>query len=105
MFEGSPAKNLWATISGLLVETPASPALREALYEVAASIPGIAVNDDYVDALGRTGTALTLADQTLVINPASGQLLAWIDVTPGGVPGTTPLTYTYTYQGPTTSAP
>jgi hypothetical protein len=101
---GSPAENLWSTIMGLLVETPASPALREALYDVAASIPGIAVNDDYIDALGRTGTALTLGGQTLVLNPASGELLAWIDVTPG-LPGSSPLTYTYTYQGPTTSEP
>jgi len=105
LIDGSPARNLWSTITDLLVETPASPALREALYEVAASIPGIAVNEDYIDALGRTGTALTLGGQTLVINPASGQLLAWIDVTPVGVPGSFPFAYTYTYQGPTTSEP
>jgi hypothetical protein len=101
---GSPAKNLWSTVLGLLVETPASPALREALYDVAASIPGVAVNGDYTDALGRTGTALRLGGQTLVINPANGQLLAWIDAEPG-VAGSFPVAYTYTYQGPATSEP
>jgi hypothetical protein len=103
--DGSPAKDLWSTIVGLLAETPASPALRQALYEVAASIPGITVNSDYIDALGRTGTALTLGDQTLVINPATAELLAWTDATPGAAPGSSPVTYTYTYQGPTTSEP
>jgi hypothetical protein len=101
---GSPAKNLWSTVVGLLVETPASPALREALYDVAASIPGVAVNGDYTDSLGRTGTALRLGDQTLVIDPANGQLLAWIDAEPG-VAGSSPVAYTYTYQGPATSEP
>jgi hypothetical protein len=101
---GSPAKNLWSTVLGLLAETPASPALREALYEVAAGIPGITVNSEHIDALGRTGTALTFDHQTLVINPATAQLLAWTDAQPG-VAGSSPVTYTYTYQGPATSAP
>jgi hypothetical protein len=83
-------------VLGLLVETPASPALREALYDVAASIPGVAVNGDYTDSLGRTGTALSLGGETLVIDPASGQLLAWIDAD---------FAYTYTFKGPATSAP
>jgi hypothetical protein len=101
---GSRARNLWSVVLGLLLETPASPALREALYNVAASIPGVEVNDDYTDSLGRTGTALGLGEQTLVIDPASGQLLAWIDDEPG-VAGSSPVAYTYTYQGPATSAP
>jgi hypothetical protein len=92
----SRAQDLWATVLGLLVETPASPALREALYEVAADIPGVAVNEDYTDSLGRTGTALGLGEETLVIDPANGQLLAWIDHD---------VAYTYTFQGPATSEP
>jgi hypothetical protein len=101
---GSAAKNLWSTVFGLLVETPASPALREALYDVAASLPGVAVNGDYTDSLGQTGTALRLGLETLVINPANGQVLAWIE--DGlGVAGSGPVAYTYTYQGPATSAP
>jgi hypothetical protein len=93
---GSLARNLWSAVLGLLVETPASPALRAALYEVAASIPGVAVNADYIDSLGRTGTALNLGAETLVIDPANGQVLAWIDHD---------VAYTYTFQGPATSAP
>jgi hypothetical protein len=93
---GSLARNLWATVLGLLVETPASPALRAALYEVAADIPGVTVNDAYIDSLGRTGTALRLGVETLVVDPASGQVLAWIDQD---------VAYTYTFQGPATSAP
>jgi hypothetical protein len=101
---GSPANNLWSTVIELLIETPASPALREALYDVAASIPGVAVYGDYKDSLGRTGTALTLDRQTLVIDPVNGQLLAWTDDQPG-VAGSGPVSYTYTYQGPATSEP
>ncbi len=93
---GSLARNLWSTVLGVLVETPASPALREALYEVAADIPGVTVNADYIDSLGRTGTALRLGEETLVIDPANGQLLAWIDHD---------VAYTYTFQGPATGAP
>lgn len=93
---GSLAQNLWATVLGLLVETPASPALRGALYDVAATIPGVAVNRDYTDSLERMGTALRLGKETLVIDPANGQLLAWIDHD---------VAYTYTYQGPVTSKP
>ena len=93
---GSLAKNVWSTVLGLLVETPASPALREALYNVAADIPGVAAHSDYIDSLGRTGTALSLGAETLVIDPASGQLLAWIDHD---------IAYTYTFQGPVTSGP
>jgi hypothetical protein len=63
---------------------------------VAAGIPGVTVNSDYTDSLGRTGTALRLGAETLVIDPASGQLLAWIDHD---------VAYTYTFQGPATSAP
>jgi hypothetical protein len=92
----SRAQDLWSIVLGLLVETPASPALREALYDVAASIPGVAVNGAYTDSLGRTGTALSLGVETLVIDPANGQLLAWID---------DDVAYTYTFQGPATSEP
>ncbi len=93
---GGLAQNLWSVVVGLLVETPASPALREALYDVAANIPGVTVNGDYTDSLGRTGTALRLGEWTLVIDPANGQLLAWIDAD---------VAYTAIFQGPATSEP
>jgi hypothetical protein len=62
-------------IMGLLGGTPAPPALREALYEVAARIPGVKVKGDYTDSLGRTGTVLQLGIMTMVVNPGDGQLL------------------------------
>ena len=59
----------------LLCETPAPPALREALFKVAAGIPGVKVTGSSKDALGRTGTALTLGATTIVIDPSSGVVL------------------------------
>jgi hypothetical protein len=54
------------------------------------------LNGDYTDAPGRTGSALRLGDQTLVIDPTTGQLLAWIDQD---------VAYTYTLHGWATRAP
>lgn len=63
-----------------LTETPAPPALREALFKVAAGIHGVKVTGHYTDSLGRTGTALQLGFYTMVVDPASGLIL---DETPG----------------------
>jgi hypothetical protein len=68
-------EDFFQDIMGLLGGTPAPPALREALYEVAARIPGVKVQGDYTDSLGRTGTALQLGIMTMVVNPGDGQLL------------------------------
>jgi hypothetical protein len=59
----------------LLCDTPAPPALREALFKVAAAIPGVKVTGSYKDALGRTGTALQLGTIAIVIDPSSGVVL------------------------------
>ena len=45
-------------IGDLLRETYASPALRAALYEVAASLPGVELIGDVRDASGRPGVAV-----------------------------------------------
>jgi len=58
-----------------LTDTPAPPALREALFKVAASIPGVKVTGRYTDSLGRTGTALRLGSYTMVVDPANGLIL------------------------------
>jgi hypothetical protein len=68
-------EDFFQDIMGLLGGTPAPPALREALYEVAARIPGVKVKGDYTDSLGRTGTVLQLGIMTMVVNPSDGQLL------------------------------
>ena len=70
----------------MLSGTPAPPALREALYKVAATIPGVTVKGSYTDSLGRTGTALQLGPMTAVIDPATGQYLdGMMGLLPGDV--------------------
>jgi hypothetical protein len=86
----NPTAELYTVVGDLLRESPAPPALREALYEVAADIPGVKVVGHYKDALGRTGTAVERDDETLVIDPNDGQLLADIEGNPnGGCPAAT----------------
>lgn len=101
-----PSAALWGDIIGLLTESPASPALRQALYEVAATIPGATVKGNFTDRLGRTGTAISLGDDsvptTLVIDPANGVLL---DAIYGDDTQTSGAYYSYTSQGPATSEP
>lgn len=107
----NPTAELYTVVGDLLRESPAPPALREALYEVAASIPGVALVGHYKDALGRTGTAVERDGETLVIDPDNGQLLADIE----GNPNTSTscgkgcvesgVGYTYVSEGPATTAP
>jgi hypothetical protein len=79
-------EDLFELITNLLSGTPASPALREALYKVAATIPGVTVKGTYTDALGRTGTALQLGPLTAVIDPSTGQYLdGMVGLLPGEV--------------------
>jgi hypothetical protein len=94
--EVTQSAELFVVVGDLLRESPAPPALREALYEVAANIPGVVVKGDYTDALGRTGTAVERDGQALVIDPGTGQLLANISGS---------FASTYVSQGPATSAP
>ncbi len=101
-------------ITALLVESPASPALRAALWTVASQIGGVRLVGEVTDAAGRTGTAL---DQTiehagatrthrLVVDPDAGTLLERIDTYDG--PGTaTDSRYRATFlgQGPADALP
>jgi hypothetical protein len=107
----NPTAELYTVVGDLLRESPAPPALREALYEVAANIPGVELVGHYKDALGRTGTAVERDGEILVINPNSGQLLADLQGNPiKGVPCGNGCVeygaaYTYETEGPETSAP
>jgi hypothetical protein len=116
----SQSAELYTVVGDLLRESPASPALREALYEVAANIPGVEVKGHYTDALGRTGIAVERGGEILVVDPSNGQLLADIEGDPSAPESCTPSTsptkgasacfsggvgYTYVNQGPATSAP
>jgi hypothetical protein len=107
----NPTAELYSVVGDLLRESPAPPALREALYEVAAGIPGVKLVGHYKDALGRTGTAVERDGETLVIDPSNGQLLADIMGNPrtgiscGNGCVEYGVDYAYVSEGPATSAP
>lgn len=101
-------------ITSLLVESPAPPALRGALWQIASQLDGVRLVGDVTDAAGRPGVALeqTLAvgDGTsvhrLVVDPDSGTLLERTETYDG--PGTAADTWyrsTYLEQGPADALP
>jgi len=91
-----PTTELFVAVGDLLRESPAAPALRRALYDVAAGIPGVRVTGTVTDAARRTGTGVTYGGETYVIDPGTGRLLA--EVEPG-------WRATYLDQGPAAAAP
>jgi hypothetical protein len=94
----SAVQEEFVEIGDLLRESPASPALRKALYDVAAGIPGVRLVGNQKDALGRTGVAVERnGEETLLIDPATGQLLAEL--------GGNGYRTTYVSQGPASTAP
>jgi hypothetical protein len=92
-----PQSELFTIVGDLLRESPAPPALRKALYDVAAGIPGVHLTGKVTDTLGRTGTGVERGGETLVIDPADGALLA--DNEGDG------WSATFVSQGPADSAP
>jgi len=99
---------LFVIVGDLLRESPASPALREALWEVAARIPGVTLVGATTDSAGRAGVAVARDDRRYILDPNDGRLLEeWegsaeaVPETPGG----TAFRATYLEQGPTDSAP
>ena len=96
-FQRPGQQALFEGVEVLLVDTPAPPAVLEALFKVDASIPGVEVAGQYTDSLGRTGTALELGGITMVVNPATGVVL---DDTDSGSP-----TVMFVTQGPVTTEP
>lgn len=71
----SGESDLFQSIMNTLSDSPTTPALRKALFEDAAKIPGVTVTGKYTDSLGRTGTALHVGLFTMVIDTANGQVL------------------------------
>lgn len=67
-------EQLWSIVVELLW-SPASPALRQALWEVAARIPGVELLGPMSDGTGRQGTAIMRSGQVLVVDPGTGALL------------------------------
>lgn len=89
----------------LLSETPASPAVRKALWKELATLTGVTTSGKVTDASGREGWNLTFAlkdygSQRFIVDPATGAILQ-AEVENAG------STYRVTYveAGPASSAP
>lgn len=103
----SPAEVLFHNIGDLLRESPASPALREALWAVAAGLPGVTLIGDVTDAAGRPGIAVQSGINRLVIDPDDGRLLEWWNIYPTapGEPLDVRVIETFIEEGPADTAP
>jgi len=104
-----PDSELWSVVGELQRETPASPALRSALWTVASRIPGVVLVGDVTDSAGRAGTAVerdTTGDnwyrERYILDPATGDILEEVSYDKDGR-----VTYRMTIlsQGPTDTAP
>lgn len=89
----------------LLSETPASPAVRQAIWEELATLTGVTTTGKVTDAVGRSGWDLSFAfpghgSQRFVVDPASGAILQAEQMIGGS-------TYRMTYleSGPADVAP
>jgi hypothetical protein len=71
-------------VGDLLRETNAPPALRAALYQAAAKIPGVALVGTVSDAVGRSGTAVAYTSNgvrdELIFDPTTSALLGEVTV-------------------------
>ena len=86
MVESAAVANSWSAaweqldlIAELLRGAPLSPAQSAALYEVAATLPGIELVGPTEDAMGRPGIGVAVTSngyrEELVLDPRTGQLL------------------------------
>ena len=93
---------IWGAVLDLLAGSPATPALRQALFEVAAQLPDTTVGGEATDSTGRPGFLVIRNDERLIVDLETGLLLERVwdfgaDIPPG--------TATYVEQGPTDTAP
>jgi hypothetical protein len=101
----SPEEILFGQLRQVLL-APATPALRAAVYQVMAGIPGIQMKPGVRDPSGRPGTAVWLGnhpDGAEIVDPATGMLLAdeFIASQPHGVyaPGTVTQYFLWQHLG------
>jgi hypothetical protein len=87
---------LFVIVGDLLRESPAPPALRKALWQVAARVPGIELVGAVTDHAGRPGVAVERHGMRYVVDPDDGRLLE---------ESATGWRATYLEQGPVESAP
>lgn len=100
---------LWESVTSLLLESPASPALRQALWQVAATIPGVELVGAITDSAGRQGTAVERNELddgwyrvVYVLDPVDGTLLETQNIE---ADGTVAYRWTLIEQGPSQTAP
>jgi hypothetical protein len=87
---------LFVIVGDLLRESPAPPALRKALWEVAARVPGVTLVGAVTDSSGRAGVAVERHGNRYVLDPSDGRLLE---------ESSADWTSTYLEQGPADTAP
>jgi len=80
---GVSAGSLWLAVSNLAAASSGGPDLKAALFQVATGIPGVFVQRNVTDPVGRPAVALSLGDPSsgeavtvLYFDPATGQLIA-----------------------------
>ncbi len=98
---------LFALVGDLLRESPAPPALRRALWEVVARVPGVSLVGALKDSTGQPGVAIERGEHGYVLDPVSGRLLEEC-IGPKPVsdsPGGASWRATYLEQGPAVTAP
>ena len=99
---------LFTIVGALLAESPAPPALRKALWEIAARVPGVTLVGAVKDSAGRPGVEIKRGDEGYILDPKDGRLLEQYEGTPEPVaeaPSGTNWRSTILQQGPATSAP
>ena len=77
-----PDGYMFEFIFELLAESPATPQLRSALWEVAAGLKGATLGGQVTDAAGRTGWSITVGRATYVVDAETGNILESRDTGP-----------------------
>lgn len=100
---------VWDSVITLLLESPASPELRRAVWNVAASVPDVELLGDMTDAAGRPGIAIErdqLEDnwvrELYILDPSDGTFLEAQSI---DAEGTVVWRSTLIEQGPADTAP
>jgi hypothetical protein len=99
---------LFTLVGSLISESPAPPALRKALWEIAARIPGVTLVGAVKDSAGRPGIEIRRDFEGYILDPKDGRLLERYEGTSAPVmeaPGGTNWSATFLEQGPVNSAP
>ena len=99
---------LFTLVGSLISESPAPPALRKALWEIAARIPGVTLVGAVKASVGRPGIEIRRGFEGYVLDPKDGRVLERYEGTSAPVPeapGGTSWRATLLEQGPVDRAP